>query len=433
MRLATLMGSTRRSGVDLRDERGLIAFVVADEADWREYVAVLQDAFGRAGDFPGPGPAVSGRDGPVRIGTPAFEALLAPLLASHGIRREEYAALWFGAGTVKVWLSAAGALDRPGGRADTGRRDGGERGRAAAARISGREERLRELEKKAAAARAEVEAGLLAWVRERQDAETRLLLYRDRERELRERVRQIEKDGEEATCSGCGRPLGEHAGAVCGVRREEWEVVVQDGRWWRRRRDQLKARPRRIRQLERRAAALQAEVAALQAEVAALSAERTLDPAGAGSDRAAAARRRVRRAIHRKAVALTGGRVAGAFPGLYTDWMEGARAGAGGEEIAVLELATRITMVEFALERGIVLESALFPTGLEQLHGEDIPRVLVELADLARRIPLLVVKVTPRVAAASPECFNLLLRFAHSPTGLRIQRQKSGLGLVRLR
>lgn len=424
MRLGTLMGNTRRSGIDLRDEQGLIAFVAADEADWREYVTVLHDAFGRAGEFPGPGPAVSGPKGPVRIGTPAFEALLAPLLASHRIRREEYAALWFGAGAVNVWLSAAGALEEQRRRMHAGRGTTGERGPGVVANMTGRDAQLRELEKRAAAAQAEAEAGIRAWVREKQDAETRLLLYRDRERELRERVRQIEKDGEDATCSGCGRPLGEHADAVCSVRREEWEVVVQDGRWWRRRRDQLQARPRRVKQLERRAAALQNEVATLSAEV-------VREAVGAGTE--AAARRGVGRAIHRKAVALTGGRIAGAFPGLYTDWMEGARGGAGGEEIAVLELASRITMVELALQCGTELGSAVFSTGLEQLNGEDIPRVLVELADLARRVSLLVVKVTPQVAAAAPECFDLLLRLEHSPTGRRIRRQKSGLGLVRLR
>ena len=420
------MGNARRSGIDLRHERGLIAFVSADEADWREYVAVLQQAFGREGDFSGPGPAVSGPKGPVWIGTPAFEVLLAPLLASCGIRRGEYAALWFGAGAVKAWLSAAGSLEQQ-RRLSSGRhRAREERGRVVAAAMNQQEGRLRELREKATAARAEAEAGILAWVREKQDAETRLLLYRDRERELRERVRQIERDGEDTTCSGCGRPLGEHADAVCTVRREEWEVVVQDGRWWRRRRDQLKARPRRLKQLERRAAALQAEVAALSAEV-------MREAAGTGTEVVAAARRGVERAIHRKAVALTGGRIAGVFPGLYADWIEGARGGGGGEEIAVLELATRITMVELALECGTAIGSAVFSTGLEQLNSEDIPRVLVELADLARRVPLLLVKVTPQVAAAAPECFDLLLRIEYSPAGRRIRRQKSGLGLVRLR
>ena len=426
MRLQTLMGNTRRSGIDLRDERGLIALVAADEADWREYMDVLHDAFGRAGDFPGPGPAVSGPKGPVRIGTPGFEALLAPLLAANGIRREEYAALWFGAGAVRVWLSAAGSLEQQRRRTRSQSGTGGELGRVAAADRSRAEENLRELEKRAAAAEAAAEAGILAWVREKQDAETRLSLYRDRERELRERVRQIEKDGEDAACSGCGRPLGDHAGAVCTVRREEWEVVVQDGRWWRRRRDQLQSRPRRVRQLEQRAAALRAEVAAMSATV-------VPEDAGAGTEVAAAARRSAGRAIHRKAVALTGGRIAGAFPGLFRDWMEGARGGAGGEEIAVLELATRIAMVELALECGTAPGSAVFSTGLEQLNSEDIPRVLGELADLARRVPLLVVKVTPQVAAAAPECFDLLLRLEHSPTGRRVRRQKSGLGLIRLR
>ena len=426
MRLRTLTANTRRSGIDLRDAEGLVAFVATDEADWREYVAVLRTAFASSGGFCAPGPAISGPDGPVRVGTPDFEALLAPLLAAYGIDREQYAALWFGAGAAAVWLSAAASLAEQRGRLRTRHSAKVQRSRGVVAVRADPEARVRELRDEAAAARAQAEARMLAWVREKQDAETRLLLYRDRERELRRRLGKIEKDGEDAICSGCGRPLGEHADAVCSVRREEWEAVVQDGRWWRRRRDQLKDKPRQIAQLKDRAAELQAEAAELSDEV-------VRDAEAEGTEVVAAARRRVRRAIHRRAVALTGGRLAGAFPDLYADWVEGARGGEGEEEIAALELAARITMVELALACGMEVGSVVFPTGLERLNGEDLPRVLAELTDLAGRVPVLVVKVTPPVAAAAPECLDLLLRFEDSPTGRHIRRQKSGLGLVRLR
>lgn len=426
MRLRTLAANTRRSSIDLGTAEGLVAFVAADEADWREYVAVLRMAFASLGGFRAPGPAVSGPDGPVRVGTPDFEALLAPLLAAYRIGREEYAALWFGAGAAAVWLSSAGSLA---GRQQRLRNRQGVTGKSSHGVVVGRagpEARVRELRDRAAAARAQAEAGMLAWVREQQDAETRLLLYRDRERELRQRLGRIEKAGEDATCAGCGRSLGERADAVCKARREEWEAVVQDGKWWRQRRDQLADKPRRVEQEENRAAALEAEAAALSDEVV-----REAEPEG--TEVAAAARRRVRRAIHRKAVSLTGGRFAGAFPGLYADWVEGAREGTGREEIVSLELAARITMVRFALERGMEVGSVVFPVGLEQLSGEDLPRVLAELADLAKHVPLLVVKVTPHVAAAAPECFDLLLRFEDSPAGRCIRRQRPSLGLIRLR
>ncbi len=429
MKLRTLAANTRGSSIDLRAAEGLVAFVAADETDWREYVAVLRMAFASAGAFRGPGPAVSGPDGPVRVGTPDFEALLAPLLAAYCIGREEYAALWFGAGAAAVWLSAAGSLAEQRQRRSHSRQ--GTTGRSSRGVVPGRAgpapgARVRDLSQRAASARAEAEAGMLAWVREKQDAETRLLLYRDRERELRQRLGTIEKAGADAACAGCGRPLGKHADAVCKVRREEWDAVVQDGKWWRRRRDQLKDKPRRVKQLEDRAGALEAEVAALSAEVAG-------EADSEGTEVAAAVRRTVRRAIHRKAVSLTGGRFAGTFPGLYADWMEGARGGVGGEEIASLELAARIAMLEFALGCGTEVGSVVFPTGLEQLIGEDLPRALAELAALAEHVPLLMVKVTPHVAAAAPECFDLLLRFENSPAGRRIRRQRPGLGLVRLR
>lgn len=428
MRLQTLTANARRSTIDLRDAEGLVAFVATDLAAWREYIAVLSTAFAGSRGSRAPGPAVSSPDGPVRVGTPAFDALLAPLLAAHGLGREEYGALWFGGGAVAVWLSAAGSLaeQRRRLRARPGTPGKPSRVGVASGPGPGAKARLHEVRTRAAAARAEAEAEMLAWVREKQDAETRLLLYRDRERELRQRLSRIEMEGEDTICTGCGRPLGEHADAVCSVRREEWDTVVQDGKWWRRRRDQLEDMPRRVRKLEERAAALRTEMTQLADEV-------MREAEAGGAEVAAATRRRVRRAIHRKTLALTGGRLAGTFPGLYAGWVEGARGAADGEEIVSLELAARITMVEFALERGLGVGSVLLPTGLEGLNGDDLPRVLAELSNLARSVPLLLVKVTPRVAAAAPECFDLLLRFEDSPAGTRIRRQRSGMGLVRLR
>ncbi len=414
MRLQTLAGGARGSTLDLRDAGGLVAVVADRDPAWRRYPATLHTAFASGGTFRGSGPVVSSPDGPVRVGTPRFESLLAPVLARHGIRREEYAAVWYGAGPVGTWLSAAGALLHGVGRGVRGGRRAGEEARGGGAR---------ELREKAAEVATRAAAAKVAWIRERQDAETRLLLHRDRERELRRRVAAIEEAGDAADCSVCGRPLGERAERVLAARREEWESVVQDGKWWRRRRDQLKRKPGQLVSLEREAAVLRARIG-------------KAPPGGAGEDgeaargTAASAREALRGRIHRKVVTLTGGRFAGSFPGLYEEWIEGGRG--GGEEIAVLRIATRISMAELAVRDALDPGAVVIPTGLERLSAGDLSRVLPELVSLSRMTGFVLVKATPGVVASAPECFDLLLRIEDGTPEGRIRSQRSGVGSVRL-
>ncbi len=491
MRISSLQAGSRGPVLDLRDSRGLVGFVCENDPLWDELLRGLRTAFGGRGDHRGPGPVVEGAEGPVGVGTAAFEAQLEAVLAAHGLRREEYAALWFGDGPASVWLAAAGALlagpvgaERMRGGGEGG--GDGAKGGVAAARLArlardarseverltrlqeevgGLEARLREARAKAVAARGEAEAGAMAWVRERQDAETRLLLYRDRERELRGRLKSTEGAGGDGPCGRCGRELGERAGPVRESLREEWESVVQDGRWWRRRRDQLEGRPGDLKATENRAVALAAEAETLAEGVARRKAQgfeleaarRRLDellelsarlrgggggqdrgdadPKGArvaGEERAAGllseTRRRVRARIHGRMVSLTGGRLLGAFPDLFALWAGGG--GRGGEDVAVLEVAARIALVELAAGAGARLESVVFPESLDRLHPEDRPRVVAALARLARRMPVVLVCAVPRVAAAAPECFDFLHRAKGAAEGGGIRRRRSGLGAV---
>ena len=382
--------------------RGLVAFAAEDAALWDRFVAGLRETFAGEGRHAGPWPGLEWTEGAVNVGTPEFEEMLGPVLDDHAIGREEFAGLWFGEGGAKVWLAAAGALvagpavtgemRRSEGMEGTGdagarTRPGGpvarwvERmGREAATRVErlggireGMEEmeaRLRAVREEKAAARDRMEASLTAWLRERQDAETRLLLYRDRERELRGQLEGIGEAGDGGPCGSCGRPLGDRAGRVRQARREAWEAVVQDGRWWRRRRDQLEARPGELRAAEARVAALGGEVEALSEELArrrlerveletavrhldqvgevetllgpgsAAAAETDLDAEasarGAESKRATVpdeVRERVRARIHAKAVALTGGSAGTGLPaavcGVGRGWAEDG-GGCGG-------------------------------------------------------------------------------------------------------
>lgn len=129
--------------------------------------------------------------------------------------------------------------------------------------------RLRELEEELASLRADaaevegdIEAETTDWLRRRQDAETHLESYRARARELRERMRELEAAGPDGSCPFCRRPLGERYEQVIAELDDEWERLVQDGSWWRRRRDQLDEKPARVRELEDRSVRLRAEVEA---------------------------------------------------------------------------------------------------------------------------------------------------------------------------
>jgi 3',5'-cyclic AMP phosphodiesterase CpdA len=132
-------------------------------------------------------------------------------------------------------------------------------------RVARLEAELRSLRGDVIEADGEVEARTLEWARDRQEAETRLQSYRDRARELRRRIRAAEEEG--ATCPTCGRELEDRGSVLSEALREEWEMVVQDGRWWRRRREQLEDRPEDLRELESEALRLRSRAEELVEEL----------------------------------------------------------------------------------------------------------------------------------------------------------------------
>ena len=118
-----------------------------------------------------------------------------------------------------------------------------------------------ELEKKYAAElealrteRAAVEKSLdekkSAWLADRQDAHTKLQHYRERAAELKPQIAQIEKLGPEGICPTCGRPLGKDYGRMLDDLREQYASLVQDGKWWAKRHDQLQEKPEELGELE---------------------------------------------------------------------------------------------------------------------------------------------------------------------------------------
>ena len=122
------------------------------------------------------------------------------------------------------------------------------------------ESELRDLRADAVEATGDAEAQTVEWLRERQAAESELFAYRDRARELKIRLRQMEASGAEGDCPTCGRPLAEHFEQVLVTFREEWESVVQDGSWWKKRREQLELKPDALKALEGRTLRLHAAI-----------------------------------------------------------------------------------------------------------------------------------------------------------------------------
>lgn len=93
-----------------------------------------------------------------------------------------------------------------------------------------------------------------SWLRDRQDAETKLQSYRDRAVELQDEVRRVRGAGPEGKCPTCQRPLGADYERLIASLEEQWAEVTQDGRWWRSRHDQLAEKPSEVAELETRAA-----------------------------------------------------------------------------------------------------------------------------------------------------------------------------------
>jgi exonuclease SbcC len=109
---------------------------------------------------------------------------------------------------------------------------------------------LEQLRAQRAEAEGQLEEQKTTWLRDRQDAETKLLNYRDRGVELKEQINQIKQLGPEGTCPTCGRPVGDDYERLLEELEEQWITIVQDGKWWSSRFDQLKGKPEEVAALE---------------------------------------------------------------------------------------------------------------------------------------------------------------------------------------
>src|SRR5690606_8797813 len=119
---------------------------------------------------------------------------------------------------------------------------------------------LEEAKRELVAAEQEVGEQLADWVQKKEEVRTRLETYRKRGQELKEQMRMLKQAGPEGTCPTCERPLGVEFERVFARLRDEWEALVQDGKWLRQREKQLTGKPDDLAQAESRRAAVRAAV-----------------------------------------------------------------------------------------------------------------------------------------------------------------------------
>ncbi|HEY7233380.1 MAG TPA: SMC family ATPase [Gemmatimonadaceae bacterium] len=114
-------------------------------------------------------------------------------------------------------------------------------------------EKRRELQR----ADDELEAKRTDWVRDRQEAETKLEALRRQHAELKDQRERLVAAGENGTCPTCARPLGDHYRSVLDLIDDQLNTAVVDGSYYRKRLDQLVEMPPAVKTLtEQRRVAL---------------------------------------------------------------------------------------------------------------------------------------------------------------------------------
>ncbi len=133
------------------------------------------------------------------------------------------------------------------------------------------EEVTLELEKKRSElenAQGELEARRTEWVRDRQDAETKLRDMRKQYVEIQEQRDRVVSLGADGACPTCSRSLGENLHTVVDHLTEQVESLSVDGVYYKRKFEQLSEMPANVRDLDEKRRVLTAETAALERKLA---------------------------------------------------------------------------------------------------------------------------------------------------------------------
>ncbi|RMH18646.1 MAG: hypothetical protein D6701_05980 [Gemmatimonadetes bacterium] len=328
-------------------------------------------------------------------------------------------------------------------------------------RLSELEERLRDLRADAVEVAGDLEVENMEWLRQRQDAETHLQAYRDRARELKGRLGELRARGAESTCPTCGRELEGLLDTVVKQLEEEWESVVQDGRWWKRRREQLELKPEKLRSLEGRSIRLQAEIERLTEEVERLRGQQSelLEvrrrmaeadvPPEPSTPHGRALRAledeirdearellltRLSRALNR----LSAGRVLGvvddadARPRLVLD--EGAQEPASDDECAMFGLGLRLALADLVTRRGAAPGTLVLGEDFDRLPHDARIRAIVLMRALSRRVPQILLFCPGEVAGLVPESFDRVIEIREREGGgaVVVRTVRTGLGRIQV-
>jgi DNA repair exonuclease SbcCD nuclease subunit len=306
----------------------------------------------------------------------------------------------------------------------------------------------------------DMEVATMDWHRERQDAETTLYAYRDRARELRARIKRMEASGPDAPCPTCGRVLESHYDEVLTELQDEWESVVQDGRWWRSRWEQLEPKPVHLQELERRSFRLHAALEAgserlelLRARLQELDGSRGIapDPPRDGPEGAVIrALMRVRLAKRTRAVdilldrasrfvsRISGGRILAMTLDDHTVHLQGSEGvltPLSEEDLAAGRVAIRLAAASLVAARGRIVASLPLEQPFDRLDEEARIRTLVLTKRLLGDIPRIVLFSRGDAVDARPELFDYVLevREEGSVAGPVLRPAPAGPGRVALK
>lgn len=305
----------------------------------------------------------------------------------------------------------------------------------------------------------DLEVATMDWHRERQDAETTLFAYRDRARELRDRIRRMEGAGPEAACPTCGRVLQSHYDEVLEELKDEWESVVQDGSWWKKRWEQLEPKPVHLQELERQSLILHAALEAGSERVELLRARLEELEGGSGpavpsvpegvEGTVVEALIRVRKARQARTLdvlldrasrfvsRISGGRI------LALSWDDGAvhLQGSAGvlapmseEDLAVGRMAIRLATASLVAARGKVVASLPIEQPFDRLDEEARIRTLLLTKELLVEVPRIVLFSRGDAVEARPELFDYVLevRDEGATAGPMLRPAPAGPGRVLL-
>lgn len=125
----------------------------------------------------------------------------------------------------------------------------------------------------------EIEERRTAWVRDSQDAKTKLENLVSQFNEFKEQLDQVNRLGPDGACPTCTRPLGKEFENVKGILERQLQAVADNGKYYKQRVKQLAKAPVEITQGEKRLAQLDREIQKMSEHLGQLRTRASQEPA----------------------------------------------------------------------------------------------------------------------------------------------------------